>query len=118
MSVTLKNWKPTSGARFYLRSSEGYDQARQVWNGMIDKRPLMIVRATGVADVMAAVKFAQSRRLPVAIRGGGHNVAGSAVCDDGIVIDLAPMKSVRVDPAARRARAEGGVLWREYDRET
>ncbi len=114
----LKELEADFRGRVYLRTSDGYDQARQVWNGMIDKRPLMIVRATGVADVMAAVKFAQSRRLPVAIRGGGHNVAGSAVCDDGIVIDLAPMKSVRVDAAARRARAEGGVLWREYDRET
>ena len=85
---------------------------------MIDKRPLAIVGAAGVADVIATVKFAQARGLPVAIRGGGHNVAGSAVCDDGIVIDLAPMKSVRVDPVARRARAEGGVLWREYDHET
>lgn len=104
--------------RIYLSSSEGYDQARQVWNGMVDKRPLAIIGATGIADVRATVKFARARGLPVAIRGGGHNVAGNAVCDDGIVIDLAPMKSIRVDPAARRARAEGGVLWREYDRET
>jgi FAD/FMN-containing dehydrogenase len=104
--------------RICHRGSEDYDQARQVWNGMIDKRPLGIIGATGVADVIATVKFAQARNLPVAIRGGGHNVAGNAVCDDGIVIDLASMKSVRVDPVARRARAEGGVLWGEYDHET
>ena len=114
----LKELEAALRGRIYLRSSEGYDQARQVWNGMIDKRPLAIVGAAGVADVIATVKFAQSRSLPVAIRGGGHNVAGSAVCDDGIVIDLAPMKAVRVDPVDRRARTEGGVLWREYDHET
>src|SRR5258708_7711287 len=101
----LKELEADLRGRIYLRTSEGYNQARQVWNGMIDKRPLAIVGAASVADVMATVKFAQSRSLPVAIRGGRHNVAGSAVCDDGIVIDLAPMKSVRVDPVARRARA-------------
>ncbi|MCZ2146871.1 MAG: FAD-dependent oxidoreductase, partial [Bryobacterales bacterium] len=101
-----------------LRSSEGYDQARRVWNGVIDKRPLAIVKVAGVADIQATVKFARDRGLPAAIRGGGHNVAGSAVCDDGLVIDLAAMKSIRVDPLARRARAEGGVLWGEYDHET
>mgnify|MGYP001341666856 CR=1 FL=1 len=101
-----------------LPEAAEYDRARRVWNGMIDKRPLAIVRVAGVADVQATVKFAQARGLPVAIRGGGHNVAGSAVCDGGIVIDLAAMKSIRVDPRARRARAEGGVLWGEYDHET
>ncbi|HSM98486.1 MAG TPA: FAD-binding oxidoreductase, partial [Gallionella sp.] len=104
--------------RILLPSCEGYDQARQVWNGMIDKRPLAIVRIAGVADIQATVRFAQARGLPVAIRGGGHNVAGSAVCGDGLVIDLAAMKSIRVDPHAQRARAEGGVLWGEYDHET
>jgi FAD/FMN-containing dehydrogenase len=115
------DWKELEGGlrgRICLPGGEGYEQARQVWNGMIERRPLAIVGAAGVADVRAAVKFAQARGLPVAIRGGGHNVAGSAVCDGGIVIDLAAMKSVRVDPVARRARAEGGVLWREYDHET
>lgn len=101
-----------------VRSSEGYDQARQVWNAMIDKCPLAIVKVAGVADIQATVRFAHAHGLPVAIRGGGHNVAGSAVCNDGLVIDLAAMKSVRVDPRARRARAEGGVLWGEYDHET
>jgi FAD/FMN-containing dehydrogenase len=118
LEADLKELEADLRGRIYLRSTEGYDQARQVWNGMIDKRPLAIVGAAGVADVIATVKFAQARSLPVAVRGGGHNVAGSAVCDDGIVIDLAPMKSVRVDPVARRARTEGGVLWREYDHET
>jgi FAD/FMN-containing dehydrogenase len=98
--------------------SDGYDAARKVWNGMIDKHPAVIVRCTGVADVMAAVQFARDQRLVVAVRGGGHNVAGNAVCDDGIVIDLSPMKGIRVDPAARTVRAQGGVTWGELDRET
>jgi len=114
----LKELEANLRGRVCVRSSEDYDPARQVWNGMIDKRPLAIVGSAGVADVRATVRFAQARKLPVAIRGGGHNVAGNAVCDDGIVIDLACMKSVRVDPVARRARAGGGVLWREYDHET
>ena len=96
----------------------GYDAARQVWNAMIDRHPALIARCAGAADVMAAVDFAREHELPVSVRGGGHNVAGKAVCDDGLMIDLAPMKSVRVDPVARTARAEPGVLWGEFDRET
>ena len=88
----------------------GYEAARKVHNGMIDKRPAVIARCTGVADVMTALAFGIDQRLPVAVRGGGHNVAGKAVCDDGIVIDLSPMKGMRVDPAARVART-GGPTW-------
>jgi FAD/FMN-containing dehydrogenase len=102
----------------HLPGEDGYDAARQVWNAMIDRRPAAIVGAAGIADVMATVRFGGERGLPVAIRCGGHNVAGSAVGDGGIVIDLASFKSVRVDPAKRRVRAGGGVLWGEYDRET
>jgi len=102
----------------HLPDGDSYDEARQVWNGMIDRRPAAIVGAAGVADVMATVRFAGERGLPVAIRCGGHNVAGSAVGDGGIVIDLARFKSVRVDPGQRRVRAGGGVLWGEYDCET
>lgn len=120
-TVDSSTWKELESAlrgRILLSTSEGYDQARQVWNGMIDKRPLAIVKVAGVADIQATVKFAQACGLPVAIRGGGHNVAGSAVCNGGLVIDLAAMKSIRVDPHARHARAEGGVIWGEYDHET
>ncbi|MCC7153506.1 MAG: FAD-binding oxidoreductase [Bryobacterales bacterium] len=117
-AATLKELESALRGSILLRGGEGYDQARRVWNGMIDKRPLAIVRVAGVAGIRASVRFAQTHGLPVAIRGGGHNVAGSAVCDDGLVIDLAAMKSIRVDPLARRARAEGGVLWGEYDHET
>jgi FAD/FMN-containing dehydrogenase len=95
-----------------------YDTARKVWNGMIDKHPALIVRCTGVADVMQAVRFARDHQLLVAVRGGGHNFAGYATCDDGLVIDLSPMKGIRVDPVRRTATAQGGVTWGEFDRET
>jgi FAD/FMN-containing dehydrogenase len=97
---------------------EGYDEARAIWNGEIDRRPACIARCTGVADVVAAVRFARERDLLVAVRSGGHGVGGHALCDGGLVIDLSPMKGIRVDPATRTARAEAGVLWGELDRET
>jgi FAD/FMN-containing dehydrogenase len=94
-----------------------YDCARRVWNAMIDRRPAVIARCTGVADVVAAVDFARDNGLLVAVRGGGHNVAGNAVCDDGIVIDLSRLRGVRVDPCSRTARAQPGVTWGLFDRE-
>lgn len=97
---------------------EEYDKARRVYNAMIDKHPAYIVRCADVADVIAAVNFARANRLTVAIRGGSHNVAGFATCDDGLVIDLSPMKGIRVDPAARIARAEGGCTWGDLDHAT
>jgi len=97
---------------------ERYDEARAIWNGAIHRRPACIVRCSGVADVVAAVRFARERNLLVSVRAGGHGVGGHAVCDGGLVIDLSPMKGIRVDPAARTARAEAGVLWGELDRET
>ena len=95
-----------------------YDSARAVWNGAIDRRPRLIARCLGSADVVAAVRFAREQGLEIAIRGGGHNVAGTAVCDDGIVIDLSAMRGVRVDPAGRRAWVQGGALWSDVDHET
>jgi FAD/FMN-containing dehydrogenase len=97
---------------------QGYDEARAIWNGTIDRRPACIARCTGVADVVAAVRFARERDLLVAVRSGGHGVGGHAVCDGGLVIDLSPMKGIRVDPATRTARAQAGVFWGELDRET
>lgn len=101
-----------------LPGDPDYDTARQVWNAMIDRRPALIARCTSTADVMAAVRFARQHSLLVSIRGGGHNVAGSAVCDDGLMIDLSLMKGIQVDPQSRTARAEPGVLWQEMDRAT
>jgi FAD/FMN-containing dehydrogenase len=96
----------------------GYDDARAVWNGTVDRRPGLIVRCGSTADVAAAVRFARARDLEIAVRGGGHNVAGTAVCDGGIVIDLSAMRAVIVDPVERTARVQGGALWGDVDHET
>jgi FAD/FMN-containing dehydrogenase len=99
-------------------SDDGYDDARKIWNGMIDRRPGVIVRCSGVADVIDAVNFAREHDLLVAVRGGSHSAAGHAVCDDGLVIDLAGMKGVRVDTRTRTVQAQGGLLWKDLDHET
>ena len=96
----------------------GYDVHRRVWNGSIDRYPALIARCAGVADVIAAVGFAREAELPVAVRGGGHSFPGLSVADGAVVIDLGPMKGIRVDPEARTARAQAGVLLGELDRET
>lgn len=96
----------------------GYDEGRAVINGMIDKRPALIVRPRGAADIIDAVNLAREHGLPVGIRCGGHSVAGNGVCDGGVQIDLSTLKGVYVDPSTRRARANAGVLWGEFDRET
>ena len=97
---------------------DGYEAARHVWNGMIDKHPALIVRCAGVADVVLAVRFARSQNMLVAVRGGGHNVTGNSTCDGGMVIDLSPMKGVRVNPIAQTVHAQPGLTWREFDHET
>jgi FAD/FMN-containing dehydrogenase len=109
-----------SGSRGAILTPEdaAYEAARQVWNGMIDRRPGIIAKCSGVADVVAAVNFARENGLNAAIRGGGHSAAGYAVCDDNVVIDLSGMKGIRVDPKARTVRVEGGVTLGELDRET
>jgi FAD/FMN-containing dehydrogenase len=96
----------------------GYDDARALWNGIVDRRPRLIARCSGTADVAAAVRFARDRGLEIAVRGGGHNVAGTAVCDEGIVIDLSAMRGVSVDPVVRTALVQGGALWGDVDHET
>src|SRR5438067_6400981 len=95
-----------------------YEEHRQVWNGSIDRHPAVIARCTGVADVIAAVRFGRETGLPVAVRGGGHSFPGQSVCDDGLVIDLSLMRGIRVDPARRTVRVQAGVLLGELDRET
>ncbi len=95
----------------------GYDAARMLWNAMIDRRPAVIVRCAGAADVRAALNFARDHRMPLAVRGGGHNIAGSALCDDGLVIDLSAMTSVQVDLDQRRALVEPGATLHDVDHE-
>jgi FAD/FMN-containing dehydrogenase len=95
----------------------GYDPARTVWNALIDRHPALIVRCVGAADVIAGVNFAREHGLRLSIKGGGHNIAGTAVCDDGLLLDLSSMTGIRIDPQRRTARAEPGVLWGELDTE-
>jgi hypothetical protein len=99
-------------------SEEGYEEARRIWNGAIDRRPALIARCAGADDVVAAVRFAREHDLLVSVRGGGHAVAGHAVCDDGLMIDLSLIKAIAVDPEARVARAASGLLWSEFDKAT
>jgi FAD/FMN-containing dehydrogenase len=95
-----------------------YDQARKVWNGDIDRRPPLIARCADAADVATVVRFAAERGLPIAVRGGGHSVAGHALCEDGVVVDLSAMRAVRVDPSRGLAHVQGGALWQDVDQET
>ena len=100
-----------------LPHDDRYEEARRIHNGLIDRRPAVIVRCAGATDIAEAVKLARSNGLEISARGGGHNVAGRAVADGGLMIDLSPMRGIHVDPAARTARAQGGVLWSELNRE-
>lgn len=104
--------------RVLIATDAAYDEARTIWNGMIDRRPGLIVQCAGAADVVNAVRFAAENRLLVAVRGGGHNIAGNAVCDGGMVIDLTPMKSVRVDATTKTAWVEPGATLADLDVET
>jgi FAD/FMN-containing dehydrogenase len=113
----LQALRQTVRGRVAVAGSEDYEQARTVWNGMIDRHPAVVVRCAGAADVLAAIRFARDNDILLAVRGAGHNIAGNAVCDDGVEIDLSLMKSVRIDPARRVARVEPGVTLGEFDRE-
>ena len=95
----------------------GYEEARRVWNGNIDRRPFMIARCSGVADVIQAVALARTNGQLVSVRGGAHNAAGHATCDGGMVIDLSPIKAIRDDPAACIASVQAGATWAAFDRE-
>jgi hypothetical protein len=102
-----------------LRAGDpAYDERRTIQNGLIDRHPALIARCTGAADVIAAVAFARDHDLPLSVRGGGHNVAGNAVCDGGLMIDLSLMRGIHVDPGARLAHVQGGATWGDLDRET
>ena len=116
--MNLEKLRPHFQGEILTPASPGYDNARRIWNGMIDRRPAAIASCTGPADVVAAVRFAAGEDLHPAVRAGGHNVAGLATLDEGLVIDVSPMKGIRVDPAAHTATAQTGLTWREFDRET
>src|SRR5579859_2071913 len=101
----------------FCPGEQGYDEARKIHNAMIDRRPAIIVRCAGVADVIGAVKFAREHEVAASVRGTGHNVAGISLCDNGIVIDLSAMKGIYANPRARTARVEPGVTWAELNHE-
>ena len=101
-----------------LPGSDGYDSVRRVWNAMVDKRPALIARCSGTADVINSVNFARENNLLISVRGGGHNFPGNSVCNDGLMIDLSRMTGVRVDPVLRTVRAQGGTKWGAFDHET
>jgi FAD/FMN-containing dehydrogenase len=110
--------RPQMSGEVLVAADAAYDATRRVHNGMIDRKPSVIARCRGVEDVRAAVRAAREHGLEIAIRGGGHNVAGNAVCDNGLMIDLSGMRGVHVNPKVRRARAQGGATWGDYNRET
>ena len=118
MTNTVEKLRPRFRGALLRPGQGGYDQARRVWNGAIDRRPALVARCADADDVAEAVRFARERDLPVSVRGGGHAVAGHAVVEDGLMIDLSPMNAVAVDPASRTATAGGGTLLGGLDRAT
>ena len=118
VSAAVGKLRPTFAGRLLQRNDAGYNEARRVHNGLIDKRPALIAQCRGLADIVDAIQFARTQKLEVAVRGGGHNVAGRATIDGGVVIDMSLMKGIHVDPKARTARAQGGLTWKDFNRET
>jgi FAD/FMN-containing dehydrogenase len=118
VSAAVQDLAARFGGSLIMPGDDAYDDARAVWNGMMDRRPAAIARCSSVADVRAGVDFARENDLRVAVRCGGHSASGFGTCDDGIVIDLSPMKAIEVDPAAKTARADGGLTWGELDAAT
>ncbi len=114
-TATVNEFKAHLRGAALLPSDAGYEEARQIWNAMIDRRPALIARCASPEHVVQAVKFARKHNLLVSIRGGGHNIAGNAVCDDGLMIDLSLMKRIQVDPKARRATVEPGCTLADFD---
>ena len=114
----IRDFAASLRGQVLVAGQDGYDQARRVWNGMFDKRPALIARCASASDVMRAVTFAREHQLLTAVRAGGHSLSGKSTCDGGIVIDVASMQSVRVDPKAMMARVDGGALLGHLDRET
>jgi FAD/FMN-containing dehydrogenase len=117
-AADVEDFRAGLRGQLLLRDAAGYEDARKIFNGMFDRRPALIARCLGAADVVRAVRFARAHALLVAVRGGGHSLSGQSVCDDGLMVDLSLMRGVRVDPAGRLARAGGGALLGDLDRET
>ncbi len=115
--TAIQEFKASIRGELVTPESPSYDDVRKIWNAMIDRRPRLIVRCAGTADVIQAIDFARAHDLLVSIRGGGHNIAGNAVCDGGLMIDLSPMKSVRISPKERRAFVEPGAILADFDHE-
>ena len=116
--ATIDELRGRIAGRVLSPETDGYDEVRRIWNGAIDRRPAVITRCTTAADVAAAIRFARQHGLVIAVRGGGHSIPGLSVCDDGMMIDLQPMKAIEVDAEARLATAGPGVIWAELDRAT
>jgi FAD/FMN-containing dehydrogenase len=117
-SDSLENYADRLRGELISAGHQAYDQARRVWNGNIDRRPALIARCLGVADVMASVAFAREHDLLIAVRSGAHHAAGYGTCDGGLVIDLSRMKGMKVHPARSTADTQAGLLWGEFDHET
>jgi len=114
-AATIAQLKSALRGELLGAGDEGYEAARKIHNAMIDKRPAIIARCAGTSDVIECVRFVRDRRLLMSVRGAGHNVAGSAICDGGLVVDLSRMKGIRIDPASHTARVEPGVTWGELN---
>lgn len=117
-TIDIQSFRSVFHGQVFEPTDVGYDEARQIWNASVSKHPGVIARCSGAADVIAAVNFGRANNLPTAIRSGGHNVGGRALCDDGLVIDLSRMRSVFVDNATRRVQVQGGATLGDIDRET
>lgn len=118
LTSIAERWQGRFQGRLLQPDQDGYHASRRIWNGMIDRRPTVIAQCSSAADVRAAVTLARAEQLSLSVRGGGHGVAGTAVCDAGLMIDLSLQKELRVDPVAREIVAEPGVLWGEFDAAT
>jgi len=118
LASAVAEWAGNFSGRLLLRDHAAWDECRHVHNGLVDKHPAVIAQCAGAADIAAAIRLARERALPIAVRGGGHNVGGRATVDGGLLIDLSPMRYVHVDAAARTARVAGGTLWGQVNRET
>src|SRR5438093_467402 len=115
---TIEELRESARGQVITADDAGYDEARTVYNAMIDRRPRVVVRCVDVGDVMAAVGFARENELDLSVRGGSHSVPGFGTNDDGVVIDLSPMKGTRVDPLRQTARAQGGCTWGDFNHAT